>query len=326
MVQALAARHPSIRFWSRPNRGAHSTLNEGISEARGRYLAILNSDDLYHPERLLRCVAALEADPATAVVATRISFLDEHDTPIGNSWYEEVWGFHEQIDDLGLALVNGNFLLTTSNIVARRSVFDEVGRFGDLRYAHDLDFFLRLLARGKRLTLLREPLLAYRIHGGNTVSENPVELQFETAVVAAVFVRSVVAAHGAAAPDPHYLSRLVQLADRNQRSRLLAFAVLYALRMQDGTVSPGSCLADPAFLSALREIQVLEEADAERRWEMETLRATLAARNDEVARLSRKIEELEESRDQLTYMLDSMSWKVTTPLRAIRKLFGPAER
>src|SRR5262245_61069817 len=78
VVQALAARHPSIRFWSRPNRGAHSTLNEGIGEARGRYVAILNSDDRYHPERLLRCMAALEADPAASVVASRIWFLDEY--------------------------------------------------------------------------------------------------------------------------------------------------------------------------------------------------------------------------------------------------------
>jgi hypothetical protein len=44
------------------------------------------------------------------------------------------------VPDLGLALVKGNFLMATSNLVARRAVFDEIGGFDDLRYAHDLDF------------------------------------------------------------------------------------------------------------------------------------------------------------------------------------------
>src|SRR5262245_6079958 len=78
VVESLATRHPSVRFWSRPNRGAPCTLNEGLREARGRYVAILNSDDVYHPERLQRCVAVLESDPGAAVVATRISFVNEH--------------------------------------------------------------------------------------------------------------------------------------------------------------------------------------------------------------------------------------------------------
>ena len=80
---------PSVRFWSRPNQGAARTINEGIREARGRYLAILNSDDIYHPERLLRCVAVLETDPTAAVVATGISFVDERGSAIRYPWYEE---------------------------------------------------------------------------------------------------------------------------------------------------------------------------------------------------------------------------------------------
>jgi hypothetical protein len=43
-VEALAARHPNVRFWSRPNHGAARTINEGIREARGQYIAILNSE------------------------------------------------------------------------------------------------------------------------------------------------------------------------------------------------------------------------------------------------------------------------------------------
>src|SRR5262245_58847860 len=69
-VEAVAARHPSVRYWSRPNQGAARTINEGIRAARGRYVAILNSDDLYQPARLRRCLEVLDSDPDAAVVAT----------------------------------------------------------------------------------------------------------------------------------------------------------------------------------------------------------------------------------------------------------------
>lgn len=46
VVEAMARRRPFLRFRSRPNQGAHRTLNEAIQEAQGRYVAILNSDDI----------------------------------------------------------------------------------------------------------------------------------------------------------------------------------------------------------------------------------------------------------------------------------------
>src|SRR5262245_40688849 len=106
VVEAIAAGHPTVRFWSRSNQGAHRTINEGITAARSRYLAILNSDDLYHPERLRRCLAVLEEGPGVAAVATGISFIDDNDNAISYPWYEETHAFYEKIGDLGLALVN----------------------------------------------------------------------------------------------------------------------------------------------------------------------------------------------------------------------------
>jgi glycosyltransferase involved in cell wall biosynthesis len=249
VVQAMAEHHPSVRFWSRSNRGASRTINEGIREARSQYLAFLNSDDLYHSERLCRCLAVLEEDPGVTAVATGISFVDENDNAIRYPWYEETHAFYEKIGDLGLALVNGNFLMTTSNLVARRAVFDEIGGFDDLRYAHDLDFFLRLLAHGKHLTVLPERLLTYRVHGSNTISEAPLDMSLETAVVVAFFVRRLASLQGESHHDPHYLSRLLEVTERNQWTRLVSLSLLHAQREGESGSSPAACLADPAFRS-----------------------------------------------------------------------------
>src|SRR5262245_48541320 len=228
VVEAMAAHHPAVRFWSRSNQGAHRTINEGIREARSRYLAVLNSDDLYHPERLRRCLAVLEEDPGLTVVATGISFVDENDNAISYPWYEETCAFSEKIGDLGLALVNGNFLMTTSNLVARRAVFDEIGAFDDLRYAHDLDFFLRLLAHEKRVAVLPEELLTYRVHGSNTIYEAPREMRLETAVVIAFFARRLPSLGEGPAHEPAYLSQILEIAERHRLTRLVTLALLYA--------------------------------------------------------------------------------------------------
>jgi glycosyltransferase involved in cell wall biosynthesis len=248
-VEAMAARHPSVRFWSHPNKGAARTINEGIGAARGQYVAILNSDDLYDQGRLLRCLAVLDGEPDAAVVATDVAFVNELGDAIRFPWYEEVYSFYEQSGDLGLGLANGNFLMTTSNIVARRAVFEEVGEFDDLRYAHDLDFFLRLLVKGRRLVHLREPLLTYRVHQGNTVSQDLAQLRLETAVVAAFFARRLASANGAVRREPRYLSRLLDVIERQQLTRLVALSLLHAERDGAGGLSPAACLSHPTFRS-----------------------------------------------------------------------------
>jgi hypothetical protein len=185
-------------------------------------------------------------------VATGISFVDENDNAIRYPWYEETHAFYEKVGDLGLALVNGNFLMTTSNLVARRAVFDEIGGFDDLRYAHDLDFFLRLLAHGKRLTVLPEQLLTYRVHGSNTISEAPLDMSLETAVVVAFFARRLTSLQGETHHDLHYLSRLLEVTERRQWTRLVSLSLLHAQREGGSVSSPAACLADPTFRSEAR--------------------------------------------------------------------------
>jgi glycosyltransferase involved in cell wall biosynthesis len=262
VLEAMAAQHPGIRFWSRSNQGANHTINEGIREARGRYIAILNSDDLYHPERLGRCLAVFEEHPDVTAVATGISFVDEHDNTIRYPWYEETHAFYEQIGDLGLALVNGNFLMTTSNLVARRTVFDEMGGFDDLRYAHDLDFFLRLVADGKPLVLLPEPLLTYRVHGSNTIFDSPWEMKLETALVIAFFAQRIVAG-GTLGPESEYVSRILEITERHQLTRLVTLSLLHAQRRATGMLSPRACLSDPAFRSDVSHEMSAEDVAAQ---------------------------------------------------------------
>ncbi len=187
-VRRLCKDHPEIIFWSWPNQGAHHTLNAAILRATGDFVAILNSDDCYHPERLAACLAIVQSDPSIDIVATKMSFLNDLGNVVGSPWYENAVAFYKQNGNLPLGLFHANFLVTTSNLFIRRSVFELIGYFSPLRYTHDLEFCLRLILGKRHIHFLERPLLFYRLHKANTIAENKAREDVERATVFAFFL------------------------------------------------------------------------------------------------------------------------------------------
>lgn len=183
-----------IRYYSQENRGAHEALNRGIGLARGPYIAILNSDDIYDPKRIEEALKILERDREVSAVFTYIELINAKGESLGvKRGAEENWlgqsaddSFRDE-HDLVLNLLAGNFLHTTSNLICRREVFDRIGLFVNLRYTHDYEFYLRLCAR-YATALIEMPLLKYRFHETNTLNEDAATSRFETALVLTDFL------------------------------------------------------------------------------------------------------------------------------------------
>lgn len=243
---------PRLVLWSQPNRGAHAAINAGLLRATGEVLAVLNSDDVYAPGRLDRLVAALDADPAADLAATGLRFLDGDGAPAENPWYEEASAFYRSCGDLGTALVNGNFLMTTSNLAFRRALLDRVGLFAPLRYAHDLDFMLRALAHGCRFALLLdEPLLSYRLHGANTIKEDHGAVRSEWAAAAAAYLDALPAASGPV--DWAKLQAVGAVLERHALLRAVQLCLAHLRRHPAGaSLERAPMLGDEAFRAALR--------------------------------------------------------------------------
>ena len=159
--------------------------------ASAEFVAILNSDDVWAPGRLDRLVRALDLDVGLDLAASGLSFINDDSVEIRNAWYEKVRDRFIERRDLGLALMDANILMTTSNFVTRRRVFDELGGFADLRYAHDLDFGLRLTLNGRRIGFIDRALMAYRVHETNTIKENHASVRVDWAMVASFFLWSL---------------------------------------------------------------------------------------------------------------------------------------
>jgi len=241
VMQRLCQEHSQIKYVVQANQGAHVAINTAIQEAIYNYIAILNSDDLYHPKRLETCLQYALSDPNVDMVATAIQGIDEEGKPIELVWCNYYKSKHKETNDLFLALVDGNFLFTTSNIFIRKSVFDEIGAFAHFRYAHDLDFFLRLITRDKKITIIDEPLLMYRIHGCNTISENHHKVFLERDAIVAFHMYARAMSHELVGFEQRNLTDLIQCLAKAGRLETVFYYFSYYLRNR--------CKAADAYLS-----------------------------------------------------------------------------
>ena len=162
------------------NRGAAQTLNEGITLARGEYLAILNSDDRYQPTRLAECLDTLRQRDLL-LLGTHLDLINASGIPIQgpafwwNQWYQGLIQLYRTTQDLGTTLITGNLFISTSNFVLHRNLVERVGLFSDLRYVQDYDYVLRCLIRvPEAVAWIDRPLLQYRLHDRNTILEDAI--------------------------------------------------------------------------------------------------------------------------------------------------------
>lgn len=151
----IARSFPEVRVLLQHSTGFAGAWNEGIRACRGAYVAILDSDDLWEPAKLALQVAALEANPRCgfALGHTRFLLMDGAALPPG---FARV--------DLDKDHV-GPF---PSVLLARRSLFDEVGLFEEhWSVSADVEWFRRIYDRGVPSVMVPQVLMRRRIHGAN---------------------------------------------------------------------------------------------------------------------------------------------------------------
>jgi glycosyltransferase involved in cell wall biosynthesis len=180
------------------NQGAHATLNATLEMARGEYIAIINSDDVFATTRIAACLEALHHTGAD-LVGSDIVLIDAAGEPLLEHWWvrafadlKRVW---TETGDWHATLLEGNVFMTTSNCVFRRSWLEAAGDFRDFRYVLDYEWLLRGLIKGLRLAWLDAPLLHYRLHESNTISERPLAANLECAAMLRTLVPQLLGAN-----------------------------------------------------------------------------------------------------------------------------------
>jgi glycosyltransferase involved in cell wall biosynthesis len=145
-----------IRYMRQANAGTAAARNLGLSAAAGEFVAFLDADDLWHPEKLARQMACFRARPE----------LDYCVSHVQNFWIPELIEEEKKFRDHRISKALPGYV--TGTLLARRYCFNTVGQFNTaIEHADDTEWFLRANERGAAMELLPDVLLYRRLHYTN---------------------------------------------------------------------------------------------------------------------------------------------------------------
>jgi len=156
-----AAYGDRIRYIRQQNAGVGAARNAGIAAARGEYVAFLDSDDIWLPEKIAKQLALFEADPELGLVHCGIEKFD----PAGKLTVL-LSGMEGWVAPYLLRLDRDVIVAAGSSPMLPKRVIEEIGGFDTrLPPSEDWDFCYRVCLR-YRVGFVPEVLVRYRDHGG----------------------------------------------------------------------------------------------------------------------------------------------------------------
>jgi glycosyltransferase involved in cell wall biosynthesis len=204
---------PRIRVILHAHTGNQSRLrNLGVAQARGRYVAFMDSDDVWVRERLALHLPLLRAHPTRRWSYCNCSMIDVDGNPLPIEHFAP-W---RPIDGAIIEpLLTFDASVSTAAVIAERTLLEEAGGFDErLRFCQSYDLWFRLALRSE-ISVCAEPLVLVRTH----------EECFTRDLVGTAAGWVAVFAKMAGSLEP---SRLRRLSRRRFRDSALALARLYA--------------------------------------------------------------------------------------------------
>lgn len=181
ILDALATADSRIKVINQPNSGRPAIpRNAGISAAGGEFIAFLDGDDLYHPEKIATLLNVMAESPEVDLVFHDFRCINEDGKP-NEETYLQAAGFHISASSTLQLLSSGDYRCTTgfynymsvyltslhtSSVLIRKSRLDmEAVWFPEeLLIGEDIDLWFRLVKGGKNV-FVDEVLSFYRQHG-----------------------------------------------------------------------------------------------------------------------------------------------------------------
>jgi glycosyltransferase involved in cell wall biosynthesis len=149
---------PAIRLFRQENRGVSAARNKGIREAKGDFIAFLDSDDLWRKNKLSAQMEYLEKHPEMKICQTTETWFRRGTRVNPPAAYRKVGG-----DIFGQSLKC--CMVTPSSVLMKKDLLDEVGLFDEsMPVCEDYDLWLRVCVKYP-VGLIEKELLVR--HGGN---------------------------------------------------------------------------------------------------------------------------------------------------------------
>lgn len=158
IVQALAREDSRIRYFRQAeNQGVAAARNRGVQEARSQWIALLDGDDLWMPEKLAKQMA-LQQETDASLLYTGAQCIDDAGAPLGRHFSVPPRVTYRD-------MLRGNDVVCSSVLVRRELLLQHPMERNDLH--EDYICWLRILSAGCIAAGVQEPLVQYRLTTGS---------------------------------------------------------------------------------------------------------------------------------------------------------------
>ena len=171
-----------ISVFFKENKGTVRSLNHLLSLAKGEYIAVLGSDDVWEKDKLEKQLEVLEKDKSIAVCFSKATIVDRNSNQIVDKavFSDEIFEFENcgRAHMLRNLFISGNRLCHSSAMI-RTSVHKQVGEYNvAYRQLHDFDLWIRILLNYK-IHVIEESLVKYRyVENSGNVSQSTTKNDF----------------------------------------------------------------------------------------------------------------------------------------------------
>lgn len=168
----------ALIYLYRPNHGLASARNFGIAHADGEFIAYLDADDMWYPEKLDLQVKFMDNHSECGLLHTGLAVIDENDAPIFHDWHKEN-NYKALSGHCLLDMLRSN-LVQCPTVMERRSCYDRIGGFDErFKRVEDYLHWTQILLAGYALGYIDKPLAMYRWRHGS-LSKNNAEMMAST--------------------------------------------------------------------------------------------------------------------------------------------------
>lgn len=187
IVRSFIQLDDRIHLIQQSNSGVAASRNRAIQQSTGKYIAPIDADDIWYPERLEKHVRCLEAsDSSVGLVYSWSIYLNEAGSVKGYSPFGQLGAVEGNVLAV---LVFYNFLDNASTAMFRRGCIDTVGVYNtELKTCEDWDLYLRI-AEQYRFAIVPEYLIGYRQYSGSMSMKCTTMAHFYEQIMSGIYQR-----------------------------------------------------------------------------------------------------------------------------------------